>query len=208
VVCERGGDQRILGLHFTGPNAGEQMAGLVTDYMQAYGTRFSQGCVPQRVDKLPSGLLQVTWTNPQTGGQETDCFDSVLWAVGRAPEAKVLGLHHAGVEVHQETGKIVVGADESTSVPNIYAIGDVGQPRFWVCTMRGWRSTKRRGRSWWVPTNPPPSRTSTRSETWARCGATITQLQDTVGIHPTCAEELTKVGITKRSGLNATVTAC
>ncbi|KAG7245660.1 hypothetical protein CRUP_003974, partial [Coryphaenoides rupestris] len=59
----------------------QQMAGLVTDYMQAYGTRFSQGCVPQRVDKLPSGLLQVTWTNPQTGGQETDCFDSVLWAV-------------------------------------------------------------------------------------------------------------------------------
>ncbi|KAG7263254.1 hypothetical protein CRUP_004748, partial [Coryphaenoides rupestris] len=71
----------------------QQMAGLVTDYMQAYGTRFSQGCVPQRVDKLPSGLLQVTWTNPQTGGQETDCFDSVLWAVGDGITSTVIIRH-------------------------------------------------------------------------------------------------------------------
>ena len=27
VVCERGGEQRILGLHYTGPNAGEVMQG-------------------------------------------------------------------------------------------------------------------------------------------------------------------------------------
>lgn len=27
VVCEREGDQRILGLHFTGPNAGEVTQG-------------------------------------------------------------------------------------------------------------------------------------------------------------------------------------
>lgn len=27
VVCQRGGDQEILGLHFTGPNAGEVTQG-------------------------------------------------------------------------------------------------------------------------------------------------------------------------------------
>ena len=62
----------------------QQMAGLVTDHMQAYGTRFAWGCVPQRVDKLPSGALQVTWADTRTGKEETDSFDSVLWAVGES----------------------------------------------------------------------------------------------------------------------------
>ena len=33
-------------------------------------------------------------------------------------------------------------------------------------------------------------------------------LQSTVGIHPTVAEELVKLHITKRSGADPTVTAC
>lgn len=46
---------------------------------------------------------------------------------GRAPETKALGLDKLGVQLDKETGKIVVGADESTSVPNIYAFGDIGE---------------------------------------------------------------------------------
>lgn len=46
---------------------------------------------------------------------------------GRAPETKALGLDKLGVQLNKETGKIVVGADESTSVPNIYAFGDIGE---------------------------------------------------------------------------------
>lgn len=48
-------------------------------------------------------------------------------AAGRAPETKALGLNKLGVQLNKETGKIVVGADESTSVPNIYAFGDIGE---------------------------------------------------------------------------------
>lgn len=62
----------------------QQMAGLVTDYMQAYGTRFAWKCVPTRVDKLTSGLLQVTWTDTSSGQEHTDTYDSVLWAVGES----------------------------------------------------------------------------------------------------------------------------
>lgn len=58
------------------------MAGLVTDYMQAYGTSFAWKCVPKRVDKLTSGLLQVTWTDTSSGQERRDTYDSVLWAVG------------------------------------------------------------------------------------------------------------------------------
>lgn len=49
---------------------------------------------------------------------------------GRGPETKALGLDKLGVQLNPETGKIVVGADESTSVPNIYAFGDIGEVRW------------------------------------------------------------------------------
>ena len=41
-----------------------------------------------------------------------------------------------------------------------------------------------------------------------RCGLTYDVLSSTVGIHPTCAEEIVKLHITKRSGLDPTVTGC
>lgn len=41
-----------------------------------------------------------------------------------------------------------------------------------------------------------------------RCGASYAQVMRTVGIHPTCAEEVAKLRISKRSGLDPTVTGC
>lgn len=60
------------------------MAALVTDYMEAYGTKFAWKCIPKRVEKLPSGALQVTWTDVQTSKEHQDTYDCVLWAVGEA----------------------------------------------------------------------------------------------------------------------------
>lgn len=48
-------------------------------------------------------------------------------SLGRAPETKTLNLEKVGVEINKETGKIIVAADEATSVPNIFAIGDIGE---------------------------------------------------------------------------------
>lgn len=41
-----------------------------------------------------------------------------------------------------------------------------------------------------------------------KCGASYAQLTQVVGIHPTCAEEVAKLHISKRSGLDPTVTGC
>ncbi|KRX95068.1 Thioredoxin reductase 2, mitochondrial, partial [Trichinella pseudospiralis] len=41
-----------------------------------------------------------------------------------------------------------------------------------------------------------------------RCKLTIQELINSVGIHPTCAEEFVKLNITKRSGKDAIVTGC
>ena len=62
------------------------------------------------------------------GKQETFECDVVLSTVGRRPLTQGLGLDAVGVEVDQK-GFIRVGAQRQTSVPGIWAIGDVaGQP--------------------------------------------------------------------------------
>lgn len=71
----------------------QQMSGLVTDYMEVYGTKFAWKCVPKRVDRLPSGGLQVTWTETPSGKEHKDTYDSVLWAVG---ESECWLHHHKG----------------------------------------------------------------------------------------------------------------
>jgi glutathione reductase (NADPH) len=50
--------------------------------------------------------------------------DLLLWAVGRDPNTKGLGLAEVGVELG-EKGAILVDEDNQSSVPSIYAIGDV-----------------------------------------------------------------------------------
>ncbi|HZU51451.1 MAG TPA: glutathione-disulfide reductase, partial [Sphingomicrobium sp.] len=50
--------------------------------------------------------------------------DAVLFAVGRRPNTKGLGLEAAGVELAQK-GQIKVDADNRTSVRSIFAVGDV-----------------------------------------------------------------------------------
>ncbi|MGE0733775.1 MAG: glutathione-disulfide reductase [Alphaproteobacteria bacterium] len=50
--------------------------------------------------------------------------DLVMYATGRAPMTKNLGLEKVGVKL-DEKGAIVVDADWQTNVPNIFAIGDV-----------------------------------------------------------------------------------
>ncbi|XP_051552692.1 thioredoxin reductase 2, tandem duplicate 2 isoform X2 [Myxocyprinus asiaticus] len=265
----------------------QQMAGLVTDYMDAYGTKFSWRCTPKRVEKLPSGLLQVTWTDLNTKEERQDTFNSVLWAVGRAHEARTLNLEKIGVEINKETGKIIVAADEATSVPNIYAIGDIGEgrPELTPTAIKAGKllarrleghstelmnydnvattvftpleygcvglseedAEKRYGKDqievyhafykpleFTVPerdasqcyikvvclregeqrvlglhfTGPNAGEVTQGFSLGFQCGLTYAHLRNTVGIHPTCAEELTKVNITKRSGLDATVTGC
>uniref|UniRef100_A0A672IT50 thioredoxin-disulfide reductase (NADPH) n=1 Tax=Salarias fasciatus TaxID=181472 RepID=A0A672IT50_SALFA len=265
----------------------QQMAGLVTDYMEAYGTRFAWKSVPKKVEKLPSGALQVTWVDGQTGSEARDTYDSVLWAVGRAPETKALGLDRLNVQLNNATGKIVVGADESTSVPNIFAFGDIseGRPELTPTAIKAGKLLARRlaGQStelmnydnvpttvftpleygcvglseeeaerrhgkdgievfhaFYKPleftvaerdasqcyikvicergadqkilglhfTGPNAGEVTQGFSMGLQCGATYSHLLQTVGIHPTCAEEVVKVGITKRSGLDAAVTGC
>ncbi|ADC62260.1 glutathione-disulfide reductase [Allochromatium vinosum] len=57
-------------------------------------------------------------------GQRLTGFDQVIWAVGRAPNTRELNLEAAGITV-ERSGVIPTDAWQNTTVPGIYAIGDI-----------------------------------------------------------------------------------
>ena len=73
----------------------------------------------ERIEKREDGSLLV-----HVGGGEPPIeADIVLFAIGRVPNIKGLGLENAGVEI--EDGAIKVDAYSKTNVDSIYAVGDV-----------------------------------------------------------------------------------
>ncbi|XP_070241762.1 thioredoxin reductase 2, mitochondrial isoform X1 [Bos mutus] len=265
----------------------QQMASLVTEHMAGHGTRILRGCAPEKVEKLPGQQLRVTWVDLTSDRKDAGTFDTVLWAIGRVPETASLNLEKAGVHTNPVTGKILVDAQEATSVPHIYAIGDVaeGRPELTPTAIMAGRLLAQRlsGRTSdlmdysSVPTTvftpleygcvglseeaavarhgeehvevyhafykplefTVPQRDASQCyikmvclreppqlvlglhflgpnageviqgfALGIKCGASYQQLMRTVGIHPTCAEEVAKLRISKRSGLDPTVTGC
>jgi dihydrolipoamide dehydrogenase len=67
--------------------------------------------------------LKVTVKNSSSGAEEIRDVDNVLWAKGRFPYTQGLGLREVGIETHR--GYIPVDERMLTSVPGVYAIGDV-----------------------------------------------------------------------------------
>ena len=82
------------------------------------GIDFRFNALIERIDKKGDNL-----TLAMCGGDDLEA-DAVLFATGRTPNVEGLGLAEAGVEL-TERGAIKVDADSRTSVPSIYAIGDV-----------------------------------------------------------------------------------
>lgn len=81
--------------------------------------------VDLRLNVNPAGLerrgdrIGVTFTD-----NSRDDFDAVIWATGRAPYTGGLGLEDTGVH-RRPNGAIVVDEWSQSSVPSIFAVGDV-----------------------------------------------------------------------------------
>jgi glutathione reductase (NADPH) len=73
----------------------------------------------EKIVKRKDGSLRI-----HLAGQDPLDADLLLWAVGRDPNTAGLGLEAAGVELGKN-GAILVDEDNQSSVPSIYAIGDV-----------------------------------------------------------------------------------
>lgn len=77
------------------------------------------GFVPHALERTPDGLKLVA-----EDGREFGSFDSIVWAVGRAPNSHTLQLDAAGVEA-SGYGFVPVDEYQATNVDNIFALGDV-----------------------------------------------------------------------------------
>ena len=83
------------------------------------GVDIRLNCEAASVARGAHGALTVTLAR----GQQVEA-DTVLFATGRVPNTQGLGLEAAGVKL-DDKGAIAVDAHYRTSVPSIYAVGDV-----------------------------------------------------------------------------------
>ena len=86
--------------------------------MKKKGISFSFDSNITSIEKNEEGL----WASLDNG--ETRVVDAVMFATGRLPNTRGLGLEEAGVEL-AANGAVKVDAYSRTNVPNIYAVGDV-----------------------------------------------------------------------------------
>ncbi len=88
--------------------------------MNNAGVQFITQVNVERVEKNAEGKLSV---HCQSGITLND-LDSLIWAVGRAPNTQDLNLAATGIEV-TEGGYIPTDEYQNTNVPGVYAVGDV-----------------------------------------------------------------------------------
>src|ERR1700675_461914 len=87
--------------------------------MEKQGITILTGCTVSKVDRHGRDFT----THLSNGSSIAS--DKVMFAIGRHPNVAGLGLEKAGVALNPKNGGIAVDGWSKTSVPNIYAIGDV-----------------------------------------------------------------------------------
>lgn len=88
------------------------------DAMAARGVRLVMGDVFARIEKRAASLVGTTKCG------EVLMADQILFAIGRSPNTRGLGLENAGVQL-DAVGAVVVDVQSRSSVPSIFAVGDV-----------------------------------------------------------------------------------
>jgi len=102
----------------------QDMAKKIVEHMINGGTKFIHGAIPDKIELDAAGKKIVHWKDAE-GKPQTDAFDTVLMAIGRTPELAALDLAAAGGVALAENGKVKTDKFDRTSVPHIYAIGDI-----------------------------------------------------------------------------------
>ena len=97
----------------------EQIRDRLLQISMTKGINFRFNAPFKSIDKQADGSLLV-----RAGDGDPLRADVVLFAMGRVPKTPGLGLEKVGVEL-ADNGAIKVDADNRSSVPSIYAVGDV-----------------------------------------------------------------------------------
>jgi glutathione reductase (NADPH) len=109
-------------LVYRGPNIlrgfDEDVRSHLSDEIEKRGIRLMVGTQHERIEKIQGGFI-----NHMDNGVKCES-EVVMFATGRLPYVEGLGLDKAGVKLNDK-GAIAVDQYSRTSVPNIYAVGDV-----------------------------------------------------------------------------------
>lgn len=103
------------------PNMDRQVADTLYRSLRKQGIQFKLATRIIGVRRI--GSKAIVQFNAGTGSEEIDC-DKVLVAIGRRPLTVGLGLEELGVVLDGQ-GRVVVDDAYQTSVPGIYAVGDL-----------------------------------------------------------------------------------
>ncbi|XP_046406201.1 thioredoxin reductase SEP1-like [Ischnura elegans] len=125
-----------------------QMADMIGSHMETHGVKFIRPAVPTKITEKCTGSpgeLTVTYKF-EDGREEEQTFNTVMFATGRSPCTKNIGLQEIGVNLNEKNGKIIGDKLERTNVPNIFAIGDVldGTPELTPVAIQAGRILARR----------------------------------------------------------------
>jgi glutathione reductase (NADPH) len=96
----------------------------VTKEYERLGVKLHKRSQASKVEKDSNGKLTITYKDDQGNESVVSDVDNLIWAIGRTPETKGIGLEEAGVKLG-ENGHILVDEYQNTAVDNIYALGDV-----------------------------------------------------------------------------------
>lgn len=97
----------------------DEVRGHIAEMMLAQGIDLRVGVSPRALERCEDGRIRANGSD-----DHKVVVDEVLWATGRVPNSDDLGLTEIGVELGAR-GEVVVDDYSQTSVPSIYAIGDV-----------------------------------------------------------------------------------
>ncbi|MEL0092999.1 MAG: glutathione-disulfide reductase [Pseudomonadales bacterium] len=97
----------------------EDIRDMMDAAVQHQGIKLALNTTLNSVQRVASGALSAEFAD----GSKTE-FDFILAATGRTPNSADLGLEALGVAM-ADNGAIIVDQDYRTSVPHIYALGDV-----------------------------------------------------------------------------------
>ncbi len=88
--------------------------------MEASGIHINDAGIISKLEKQADGKVLLTFQD----GDTIEDIDALIWAIGRKPNTDNIGLENTDIEI-ADNGMIKVDELEQTSVPGIYAIGDI-----------------------------------------------------------------------------------
>jgi len=103
------------------PVEDEDVSKELTRQYKKRNIEISTGCKVEKIEKTKGGA-KVSWTDPSGKAQSKE-VEKVLVAVGRAPRTYDAGLDKVNLQL--DRGFVTVNEWMETSVPGLYAIGDI-----------------------------------------------------------------------------------